>query len=279
MNAALPLPKYHQIYLVLREQLHEGHYAEGMPAETALSRQFSAGRVTVRRALEQLAGEGLIVREAGRGTRPMREVRGPAPDSAASRRKAAPSRLTGLLQNIISMSMHTTVRVLECKVIRASDDVTEALQVPPGSRVVKVVRRRALREGPLSHITAYLPEDLAGRFSRRELADKPILRLLEESGVELGWARQTVSARQADAAVATQLAVPVGTALLAVRRLVFDVNDRPVQWLHGLYRPDRYQYQMEVSKVGSIDAKISVKENLSAASRPDPLRGNRRASI
>jgi GntR family transcriptional regulator len=72
-----------------------------------------------------------------------------------------------------------------------------------------------------------------------------------------------VSARQADAAVAAELDVAVGTALLAVRRLVFDTHDRPVQWLHGLYRPDRYEYQMEISQVGSSDATISVKENLS----------------
>ena len=45
--------------------------------------------------------------------------------------------------------------------------------------------------------------------------------------------------------------------------LVFDVNDRPVQWLHGLYRPDRYEYQMEISQVGSSNATISVKESLS----------------
>jgi GntR family transcriptional regulator len=63
--------------------------------------------------------------------------------------------------------------------------------------------------------------------------------------------------------VAAELDVAVGTALLAVRRLVFDVNDRPVQWLHGLYRPDRYEYQMEISQVGSSNATISVKESLS----------------
>ena len=60
-----------------------------------------------------------------------------------------------------------------------------------------------------------------------------------------------------------ELDVAVGTALLAVRRLVFDAQDRPVQWLHGLYRPDRYEYQMEISQVGSSNATISVKENLS----------------
>ena len=66
----LPLPKYHQIYLVLREQLQEGRFAEGLQAEMVLSKQFGVGRVTVRRALEKLAAEGLIIREAGRGTRP-----------------------------------------------------------------------------------------------------------------------------------------------------------------------------------------------------------------
>ena len=47
-----------------------------------------------------------------------------------------------------------------------------------------------------------------------------------------------------------------------MRRLVFDSPDKPVQWLHGLYRPDRYEYQLEVSQVGSIDARISVKDAL-----------------
>jgi GntR family transcriptional regulator len=47
-----------------------------------------------------------------------------------------------------------------------------------------------------------------------------------------------------------------------VRRQVFDSQDKPVQWLHGLYRPDRYEYQLDVSQVGSIDARISVKDTL-----------------
>jgi GntR family transcriptional regulator len=48
--------------------------------------------------------------------------------------------------------------------------------------------------------------------------------------------------------------------LLSVRRLVFDAADRPVLLLHGLYRPDRYEYQMELSQVGGIDARIVAKE-------------------
>ncbi len=261
MAPALPLPKYHQIYLVLREQLHEGRFADGLPSEVALSKEFAAARVTVRRALEQLSDDGLIIRRAGRGTHP--SPARPAQSGESAQGGRGVQGLSGLLENIVNMSLRTTVKVIEVRTIHASHPVAEALQIPFGAKVQKAVRRRSSKLGPVSHITTYVPDELASRFGRKDLLRKPILRLIEESGVVMGRARQTVSARQADAVVAAELGVAVGTALLAVRRLVFDANDRPVQWLHGLYRPDRYEYQMDVSQVGSIDARISVKESLS----------------
>src|SRR6478752_7676672 len=120
MADTLPLPKYHQIYLVLREQLHEGRFAQGLPGELALMQQFGVARVTVRRALQQLAGEGLISRERGRGTRPIAAA--PGPQEAAEARNRT-TRLTGLLENIISMTQNTTVRVLEVSAVGATGEV------------------------------------------------------------------------------------------------------------------------------------------------------------
>ena len=260
MADALPLPKYHQIYLVLREQLHEGRFAQGVPGELALMRQFGVARVTVRRALQQLADEGLIARERGRGTRAV----GPGSAEGVAQARQKTTRLTGLLENIISMTQNTTVRVLEVACVGASGEVAQALQLAPGAAVQKAVRVRSTREGPLSFITTWVPGDLARHFGRRELARKPILVLLEEGGVRMGGAQQTISARLADAQVATHLGVAVGSALLAVRRLIHDDAGRPVQWLHGLYRPDRYEYQMQLSRVGDIDARVWVSRELSA---------------
>ncbi|RYF43268.1 MAG: GntR family transcriptional regulator, partial [Comamonadaceae bacterium] len=45
---------------------------------------------------------------------------------------------------------------------------------------------------------------------------------------------------------------------------IYDAQDRPVQCLHGLYRPDRYEYQMQLSRVGDIDAKVWVSKDMSA---------------
>lgn len=258
MSARLPVTKYHQVYLVLREQLQEGLFAQGLPAEIALAQQFAVGRVTIRHAMEQLVAEGLIVRIAGRGTFPTPAARSVAAQAAGV--QARPTRLAGLMENIVSASRATTVKVLDWRTVAAGESVAAALQIEAGSPVRKAVRRRSSREGPLSYITTYMPQSLLAGVSRRALAGKPLLQLLEESGVELGRAQQTISARPADAQVAAELGVAIGTALLAVRRLVYDAQDRPVQWLEGLYRPDRYEYQMEVSRIGSVDARIAVKQ-------------------
>ncbi|MBK6007621.1 GntR family transcriptional regulator [Ramlibacter ginsenosidimutans] len=260
MADALPVPKYHQIYLVLREQLHEGRFAQGLPGELALMRQFSVARVTVRRALQELAGEGLITRERGRGTRPL----GATTAATDAHGQTKTTQLAGLLENIVSMTQNTTVRVLEVSKVGASGEVAQALKLTAGDAVQKAVRVRSTREGPLSHITTWVPGDLASHFGRRELARKPILVLLGEAGVRVGGARQTISARLADAQVAPHLGVAVGSALLAVRRLIQDEDGRPVQWLHGLYRPDRYEYQMQLSRVGDIAAQVWVSRELSA---------------
>lgn len=261
MLTAMPMPKYHQVYLVLREQLSEGKFSQGLPAEVALMQQFGVARVTVRRALEQLAAEGMISREPGRGTRALTPG---SPTTGHLNDGRQQAKLTGLLENLVSMGLKTTVRVLDVDILMASSSVASALELKVGDPVQKAVRVRSTTDGPLSHITTYVPASIARTFGRSELALKPILVLLEESGVKVGRAHQTISARLADAQVAKNLEVSVGSALLAVHRLIYDDQDRPIQWLHGLYRPDRYEYQMELSRVGSIDAKVWVSKELSA---------------
>ncbi len=278
----MPMTKYHQIYLVLREQLLEGKFSQGLPGELVLMQQFAVARVTVRRALEQLASEGMILREAGRGTRPLAPSASNAPACAGSSVIAVKgvkdvkdvkgvigvngqrAHLTGLLENLVNMGFRTSVAVIEVETVTASAQVASALQIAQGEPVQKAIRVRSTKEGPLSHITTYVPGDIARQFGRRELAKKPILVLLEEAGVTVGRARQTISARLADVLVARHLDIAVGSALLAVRRVVFDAQERPIQWLHGLYRPDRYEYEMQLSRVGSIDAKVWVSTGLSA---------------
>jgi len=262
VTSGLPLPKYHQIYLVLREQLHEGRFSEGVPGEIALMHEFGVARVTVRKALERLAAERLIRRTPGRGTVPL-PLRRPAPATVASE-AADGERVGAWFENLAGAVSGTSVKVLSVRLVPCPPAVAESLGVAPGQPVQKAQRVRLLRDGPQSHITTYVPQALAP-FGRRQLARKPILVLMAEAGVQIGRATQAVSARLADAEVARHLDVAIGSALLAVQRLVFDRRGQPVQWLLGLYRPDRYEIRIELARVGGVDAKVWVGSSSPAA--------------
>jgi len=258
MTQSLPLPKYHSVYLVLRERLRDGVYDDRVPGELELMEQFNVSRVTVRKALENLAAEGWIERTAGRGTRRLH------PPAESRKTGGAPTHFAGLLDNIVAASLETTVKVFEHEIVRPPASVAEALQLGEDAEVLRVVRVRRMHGAPLSHITTWVPRSLGKGLGRRQLGRKPMLVLMEESGIEIGRATQTISARQADAVVAERLGVALGSALLSVTRLVYDTDEQPVMWLQGLYCPERYEYKMALSRVGGIDAKIWVANDASS---------------
>jgi GntR family transcriptional regulator len=115
---------------------------------------------------------------------------------------------------------------LDCGIAAASEAVTCALALRSGERVQKPVRVRSTAEGPLSHITSYVPESLAPSIGPRDLARKPLLSLLEEAGVGLGEASQVISARPAESIAAEHLQLAMGSALLVVPA-VSDSVDSP----------------------------------------------------
>lgn len=260
MREFLPLPKYHRVYLVLKERLRDGQYELKVPGELELMGEFGVSRVTIRKALSNLAAEGLIVRSAGRGTR---RVEAPTtPGTARGASGLAAGRRPGLLNNLVSVSQGTTLEVIEYEEVPATEPVAAALALAPAAPVLRVVRVRSIREGPVSYITTWVPADCARGLTQRQLGRRPILELIEAGGIEIRHARQTMSARQADGVIARHLQVPVGAALLSVSRVVYSSSERAVQLLHGLYRPDRYQYEMTLARTTEIDAKVWITEDL-----------------
>ena len=251
MQQSLPLPRHHQVYLVLRERIAAGEFPpeQPLPGELELAKGFGVSRVTMRAALGRLAREHLITRHRGRGTFPR-------PTAAAP----ATAELSGLLENILCHGLKTTVRVIQLSDLPAPADVAAALQLAPGASVRKAVRVRSYRGAPVSHITTFVPLDVA-RFSKRALSGKPMLQLLEDAGVRIASAEQTISARLSDPGVARLLEVGVGTPLLAVARTVYAEGGRPVQLLRGLYRPDRYEYRMQLTRSGGDTPRVWVSDD------------------
>lgn len=246
VDERLPTPLYHQIFLILRGQIVEGRLASGalVPGEEELARQFNVSRITARRALAELAAEGLVTRSRGRGTHVTMREQEPPPVHGG---------VEGLIENLMAMGLKTQVNLLDFSYEPAAPDVAAALQVVPGAEVQRAVRVRSLADGPFSHLTTYVPADIGRKFGRKEMAREPLLALLERSGVVIGSADQTLSATLADTRVAPLLKTAIGAPLLRISRIVHDGNGRPVEYIIGLYRPDRYQFRMSLDRVRGED--------------------------
>jgi GntR family transcriptional regulator len=161
-----------------------------------------------------------------------------------------------LLENLVMVGLKTEVQILEFGYVPTPAAVAHALQLAPGAEAQRAVRVRLLDQAPLSYTTSYVPADLGRAFGRKELATTPLLALLERAGCLIGSADQTISAALADTVVAPRLAVRVGSPLLSVTRTVFDQTGRPVEHIHILYRPDRYNYRMKLSRVQGAATKL-----------------------
>ena len=245
----LPTPLYHQIYMILRTKILNREYVEGdlLPSEDETSKAFDVSRITAKRALNDLAEEGLVVRERGRGTRVT--WKGVTPPLRAN--------VEGMLENIMAMGLETEVTLLAFDYVKPTDAVMTALGCQPDDAVQRAVRVRHLEGEPFSHLVTWVPESVGRNYTREDLASTPLLSLLERSGVEVMHAEQTLSATAADAEVAALLQVELTAPLLKIQRVVYDQLDRPVEFITGLYRPDRYQYRMNLSRVQSQPGKKS----------------------
>ncbi len=247
VNGRLPTPLYHQIYLILRNQLVAGAYPAGtlLPSEQELTRDYGVSRITAKRALNELAAEGLVSRERGRGTVATYEP----PQAPIS------SSVEGLIENLLQMGLRTEVSLLSFDYLPAADDVARALGLPPGDEVQRAVRVRSLEGEPFSHLTTYVPGEIGRSFTADDISHIPLLKLLERYGIIMSSARQTITATLADPEIAPRLSVEVGSALLRISRVVCDQDGRAVEYITGLYRPDRYQYDMNLARAEGADAR------------------------
>lgn len=162
---------------------------------------------------------------------------------------------TTLMPQLVEMGQTTTARLLSFSYGDAPDFVARAMRLPQGAQVQIATRTRSVGDTPFSHLTTYVPAAIARNYSENDLATTPLFKLLERSGVQIEEAHQSVTASLAGPDVAEALGVAVGSALLSLRRVVRDGDGVGVEYLAGLYRPDMFQLEMPLTRVGDGSAR------------------------
>ena len=242
LDSASGVPLYRQIVVILGNRIATGVLRPGetVPGETAICEEFGVSRITAQRALNELSAEGLVVRERGRGTRVVEKTQPPIMKAS----------LEGLFENVGHIGRTTTVDVLDFRYLPATPAIAELLDIAEGAPVQRAIRVRRLGEVPMSYLATVVPEDIGRKVEGKDMSRTPLLLLLEEAGVSVASAKQTISATVADAEVAIAMGIHPGAPLIEVERLVFDADDRPIEMIRVLYRPDLYHFEMSMERVG-----------------------------
>jgi GntR family transcriptional regulator len=239
---ATPLfqPLYRQIAGLITKSLDGGEWQPGqaIPSELELAARFKVSQGTVRKAIDELAGANLLVRRQGKGT-----------FVATHAEERSRFRFLRLVPDDGSAE-RLSRKFLDCKRMRPSAEVAQALDIPGSQAVLQVRRLLYFRGAPVVLDDLWLPLSLFKGLTEQLLSayEGPLYGLFEkEFGVRMIRADEQIRAVAADADAAPLLEVAPGAPLLSVSRVSFTYGDRPVELRRGLYDTSTHHYRNSLS--------------------------------
>lgn len=233
-------PLYRQIKTLLLQSLGRAEWKPGevIPSELELAARFQVSQGTVRKAIDELAAENVLLRRQGKGTfvatHQEATVRYRFLRLAPDEGEPAPARS----------------RILGCRRGRVPQDVARSLEIRVGDSAVQVKRLLSFAGVPTVLDEIWLPGTLYRglTFERLVRNQGPLYAFLESNfGVSMIRAEERLKAVDASESAAVTLDVAPGTPLLQVDRVSYTYGDRPVEFRRGLYRTDRHHYRNSVN--------------------------------
>lgn len=243
---------YKQIADHLRVKIVSGELAPGkqLPSESNLVEQYDVSRVTARRALAILAGEGLTVSEHGRGVfvRPRPPVRRLASDRFARRhRDAGKAAFTVEMEQADrKYDVKSDVQMLRLGPERPPADIAERLGT--GENEVLVRSRRYVAEGyPLEIATSYIPMDIAEGTPIAQPDSGPggIYARIEDQGYQLSRFQEGIAVRLASDTEARALRLSTGSPVIRLVRSAY-AGDRVVEVCDTVMNASAFELSYEL---------------------------------
>ena len=233
-------PLYQQIKLLLTRSLEGGEWkpGEAIPSETDLALRYRVSQGTVRKAIDELAAENLLVRRQGKGT-----------FVATHAEEKIQFRFLRLMPDS-GESGGMERRFIDCRRQRAPAELARALHLRPNDAAIRVRRLLSFQGTPVVLDDIWLPASLFKGLTAERLTDYrgPMYGLFEtEFGVRMIRAEEKIRAVPADEASAALLALAPGAPLLSVERLAMTYGDKPVELRRGLYSTASHYYRNELS--------------------------------
>lgn len=229
---------YFQLYDILLKEITNGKYKAGelLPTENDLIEQYGISRVTVRKAMDLLQQDGLIVKKRGYGT------------------YVCPKKMEQNMKKVMHFSeemeqrgVKSSTKMISNEMIPACQQIAEALQIPEGTPLIRVARLRYANDKPLRLEIAHLVYSQCPDVYGKDFSSISLRKMLQ-SQYDITWsnATQRIYAVNAEEKIAGLLQVQENSALIYIERISFLKNTQPGEYLQCYYRGDSYYLTTEL---------------------------------
>ena len=236
-------PLYRQIKGLILQGLQTGEWSPGesIPSEMDLAARYHVSQGTVRKAIDELAAENLLIRRQGKGTFVATHAEHHVqyrflklmPDSGDTQSEGPAQR-----------------QIIDCKKLRASAEIARALALKTGDSVLQVRRVLSFADKPTILEDLWLPANPFKGLTAERLSQYhgPMYALFEtEFGVRMVRAEEKIRAVLPDDLQSKLLMIKPTTPLLSVERIAYTYNDAPMELRRGLYLTDTHHYHNELN--------------------------------
>lgn len=231
-----PVPLYHQLAEQLSSAITDGRLQPGdaFENELALTERLGLSRPTVRRAIQEMVDQGLLVRRRGLGTH------------VANRKVHRRAELTSLFDDLRREGRHPSTSILRYDVV-IDERAAAALDLEPDASMLLVVRLRIADESPIAFMHNWLPPAYSD-ISREELEEGGLYAALRTRGVRPVVAQQTIGARMPTPAERKNLGIRGHQPVLTMTRMAFDASGKAVEFGDHCYRAEDYSIDIMVDQ-------------------------------
>lgn len=240
-SAASPTfsPLYQQIKALIMQSLQSGEWKPGelIPSEVELAYRYKVSQGTVRKAIDELSAENLVVRRQGKGT------------FVATHHEARVQFRFLRLMPDTGEAHQPENQILEVKRLRGPAEVTRVLDIKAGDSVIFIRRLQYFDAVPTILEEIWLPGAIFKGLTAERLAEYkgPMYGLFEtEFGTQMIRASEKLKAIPAEELAVNLLKVPAGMPLLSVERVAYTYGDRPVELRRALYVTAQHHYHNEL---------------------------------
>ncbi|MFD1415137.1 GntR family transcriptional regulator [Oceanobacillus jeddahense] len=235
-----PVAFYQQVAETLKEDILSGKFVSGerIGSQKELEDRFGVSKITIRKAIELLEEENLVVTIHGKGTFVKQEKVEQTLDDLRS------------LTDIIKLSGYNP----EVKVIKKETKLTSPTfsKNDDGNNIETLyIERVHIIEGePIALAQAYIPTKFGEKLTKKDLENNTIYQLLKDKcNVHLKNAEQSIEAYPANEELSKILEVPTGSPLLKAERLVYSTNDELVEKIIFYYRFDSFAFKVKLDNL------------------------------